>query len=71
MLTIVRSAEARMWLSFRYETKKDIFDGFPGGCVKAGLVFVAVQYSSSHSTGNPRSKLMPRCCHIYPDVCPG
>ena len=71
MLTIVRSAEARMWLSFRYEMKKDVFDGFPGGCVKAGLAFVAVQYSSSHSTGNPRSKLTPRCCHIYPDVCPG
>ena len=63
VLTIVRSADARMWSSFKYETKKDTFDGFPGGCVKAGLVVVAAQYSSSHSTGKSRSKLISRWCH--------
>jgi len=68
VLTIVWSVDARMWLSFKYETKKDIFDGFPGGCVKAGLVSVAVQYSSSHSAGNSRSMLTSGYCYKYPDT---
>jgi len=38
--------------------KKDIFDGFPGGCLKASFGSVGDQYSSSHSTGRSRSKLV-------------
>ena len=30
-LTMVRNAKARIWLSFRYDTKKEMMDGFPGG----------------------------------------
>ena len=59
-LTIVLSAKAKIWLSFRYAMKKDIFDGFPGGCLKASLGSVGDQYSSSHSTGRSRSKLVSK-----------
>jgi len=59
-LTIVLRANARIWLSFRYAMKKDIFDGFPDGCLKASLGSVGDQYSSSHSTGRSRSKLVSK-----------
>jgi len=42
--------------------KKDIFDGFPSGCLKASLESTGDQYSSSHSTGRSRSKLGSKGC---------